>query len=132
MRCGRGPGRRDREAGSGTIAVLAIIGVVVSLLVGALVVTSAALAAHRSRTAADLAALAGATRIQAGASAEHACKVADQTASLNGAILRCAVAGEHVWVEARVRPSLLAAARFGDAVASAHAGPDLSDGRSGP
>lgn len=112
--------------------MLAIIGVIVSLLVGVLVVTSATLAAHRSRTAADLAALAGATRIQAGASAEHACKVADQTASLNGAVLRCAVEGEHVWVEARVRPSLLPAVRFGDAVASAHAGPDLSDGRSGP
>lgn len=128
---GSGPGRCDREAGNGTIAVLGIIGVLVSLMVGALVLTSAVLATHRSHTAADLAALAGATRIQTGASAENACQVADQTASINGAVLTCRVEGEHVWVEARVRPSLLPAAQLGDAVATAHAGPDVSDGRSG-
>ncbi|WP_168583225.1 Rv3654c family TadE-like protein [Gephyromycinifex aptenodytis] len=112
-----------RDAGSGTVATLGILGVLLSILVGALILTSAVLASHRARSAADLAALTGAAAIQTGESARGACQVAQSTAALNHADITCRVQGEQVRVQARVRPTLLPAARLGAAVATAQAGP---------
>ncbi|WP_353952622.1 Rv3654c family TadE-like protein [Knoellia sp. S7-12] len=64
--CGVRAAERQRERGSGTVLVVAAIGVLLVLVTGGLHLGAAATAAHRARSAADLAALAGASAIQQG------------------------------------------------------------------
>lgn len=102
-----------------------LIAAVVVLLAGLLAVGSAAVAAHRMRSAADLAAIAGAMRRQSGGDASAACAVAERTARANGARgVQCRVTG--AVVEVRVsRPVDLAGYLPGvpPAKAGARAGP---------
>ena len=53
--------RRHREAGSATVLVVGAMGVLVTVLTGALLVVTAVHDVHQARSAADLAALAGAS-----------------------------------------------------------------------
>lgn len=109
--------RADRDRGSGTVLVLALVAsaLVLAGLLGLL--ASAQGARGRAQTAADLAALAGAHRALTGA--DGACAVAGQVAARNGARLdACRQApGAVVEVVAGV-PGV-----WGTATAAARAGP---------
>lgn len=85
------------EAGSATLLVLAMAGVLV-LLGAALAVVTAMVAAHRAaESAADLAALAGARGV---ASGTDGCLAATRVAAANGArVTTCVVTGRVVDVE---------------------------------
>lgn len=106
--------------------MLGLVGVMVILFVSALLVTSAVLASHTARSAADLAALAGA---QAPA---PSCAEATRVAAANGArIEECRAEGAFVDVAVAVTPSG-AAAGWGEARARARAGPENSSGLGAP
>lgn len=86
------------ERGSGSILVLTGCAVVVAVFLGSLAVVSAVIAAHRVRSAADLAALAAADvsvrQLLGTESGAHgdACELAGRIASVNGAVLTdCAI-----------------------------------------
>lgn len=115
------PAGRERERGSATVLVVAGIGVMVLLLAGALVLTSAVVASHRARAAADLAALAGAQVLVDG-DAREPCDVASGVATRNSsALVECQVAGDDLTVTVATRagwPGL------GSARARARAGPE--------
>ncbi|HYN30076.1 MAG TPA: Rv3654c family TadE-like protein [Dermatophilaceae bacterium] len=117
-----GPGT---ERGSGTVLATAAVGVVLVLAVAALHLLSAVLAAHRARSAADLAALAGAQVAYAEGRPSQACLVAGGIAERNSArVVDCEVAavGEvAVRVAAAVSLPLPGLART--ATARARAGP---------
>src|SRR6476646_1525875 len=86
--------RRGREAGGVTLVVMAGVGVALVLLVGGLALSSAVVATHRARAAADLGALAAAQALQGGAAPAAACAVAASVTARNGARPQgCAVAG---------------------------------------
>jgi secretion/DNA translocation related TadE-like protein len=92
-------GGRD-EAGSATLLVLAMAGVLL-LLGAALAVATAMVVAHRAaQSAADLAALAGARAVAGGG---DGCSVATEVAVTNGASLTvCTVSGRRIDVEVEV------------------------------
>ena len=77
---------RRREAGAGSVLVLAAVGVLVVVLAGALLVVAAARDAHRARSAADLGALAAARGTVAGRPPD--CAAAARIAAGVGAALR--------------------------------------------
>ncbi|WP_353952616.1 Rv3654c family TadE-like protein [Knoellia sp. S7-12] len=114
---------RQRERGSGTVLVVAAIGVLLVLVTAGLHLGAAATAAHRARSAADLAALAGASAIQQGG--VDACARASAVAGRNQAqVLECSLGvGESV----SVRVSTAVSGRWPGvpdrAIASARAGP---------
>lgn len=114
--------RRD-ERGSGSVLVVAALGVVVVLSVAGLQVGAAASAAHRARAAADLSVLAAATAEQEGQ--PDPCAHASDLARRNGAELVECVRGVAESVEVRV--STTAAVSWPGvakwAVATARAGP---------
>ncbi|CAN7200895.1 Rv3654c family TadE-like protein [Knoellia sp. LjRoot47] len=76
---------RREERGSGTVLVTAALGVLLVVILAGVQVASAAVAAHRARAAADLAALAGATALQQGTA--DPCSRASDLATRNGARL---------------------------------------------
>jgi uncharacterized protein len=111
---------RRADEGSATVLVVAVIGAVAAVLIGALALISAATASTRARTAADLAALAGADVILSGA-AVGPCETVRRVVRANDAALAtCTVAGEVVEVEVTVRPSWPG---LGPAHARSRAGP---------
>jgi secretion/DNA translocation related TadE-like protein len=78
-----------------TVAMVAVMGVLVLVLWGGAALASAVSAAHRARAAADLGALAGAAALEAGASAGEACARAGVLVHRNGARLTgCTAAGD--------------------------------------
>ena len=79
------PARRPDEGGSVTVVVVAAIGVALILLWGGLALTSAVIATHRARSAADLGALATAQAIQRGVAPSEACAVGMSVTARNGA-----------------------------------------------
>ncbi|WP_018157192.1 Rv3654c family TadE-like protein [Demetria terragena] len=111
---------RRPDRGSATVYVVAAIGAVAALLLGALTLVSASRASSQARTAADLGALAGAQALVA-ATSEHPCSVAAQVAQLNSAqVRRCEISGEEVELVVAVAPSWPG---LGDAQARSRAGP---------
>ncbi|MDO4900552.1 Rv3654c family TadE-like protein [Actinomyces sp.] len=110
------------ERGSGTVMVLGIIAVVLSLALGATGLIQAQAAAGRARSAADLAALAGATALTSVFAPADPCATAQQVARANGAELAdCTVDGEDVTVTVAVPTRILGIPRR--AGAAARAGP---------
>ena len=124
---GRGLGRHGRgEIGGVTVVVVAAVGVAFVLIVGGLALSSAVVATHRARSAADLGALAASQALQAGADPRAACTAGASITARNGARPQgCFVAGDgSVTVRARVTagfslPGLVA----GTTTATARAGP---------
>lgn len=114
---------RQRERGSGTVLAVAAIGVLLALTLTGLQLGAAATAAHRARSAADLAALAGASAIQHGGA--DACATSSAVASRNGAqTLGCSLgAGESVSVRVSTPVAIQWPGIPDRAVASARAGP---------
>lgn len=96
----RGPGVAD-ERGTATVAVLALIGVVLLVASAAAAVLAAVVAHRQAQAAADLAALSGAAAAQRGV---DACAAADEVAGANGAALAaCRIDGDDVLVTVAVR-----------------------------
>ena len=84
------------EQGSGTVLAVAMIGLVVTVTVGATGAVGVVAGHRRAQSAADLSALAGATTLQSGG---DACQRAGVIADRNGADLqRCQVDGTEVTV----------------------------------
>lgn len=98
MRGRRGAG----EQGSGSVLVLGMVAAVLVVLTATVVLAGALAAAHRSRGAADLSALAAAGEAVDGASSAAACGVAADLARVNGATLRSCVAGSDGVVDVEV------------------------------
>lgn len=96
---------RAGERGAGTVLVLAVAAVVVTLLLGALALLSVVLAGHRAAAAADLAALAAATALDGERDPGRACAAAERLAAANGArVTSCIVRGAEVWLATAVDP----------------------------
>lgn len=121
--CSRGSSAHAREAGSGTVLILAVLAALIALVVGGAAVVSARLAATRSAVAADLAALAAAQGFMA--SGGPACGEGGRVAFANGAdLVTCSDRGDlsvevTVAVPLRVRlPGLPS-----NALSTARAGP---------
>lgn len=91
-------GRRSPgERGSATVVMLGVIASVLMLTISGLLLASAVLASHRSRAAADLAALAAAGALMRGESALAACESAVDVAALNHArVQQCLASGTEV------------------------------------
>lgn len=102
-----------------------VAGTVAALLVltgAALVLSSAVLASHRARAAADLAALAGAAVLIRGGGAAQACTAAAREARANAATLRaCRAQADGTLSVVTVVPAPLTSGRV--ATAYARAGP---------
>lgn len=123
--CGPGP-----DQGSATVLVAGVCSVVIVLGAAAVMVSGAAYASARARTAADLSALAGATarlHLLVGTSEVDPCSVAAQVAHRNGANLAsCAVddaVNVTVSVSVRAPGALSPVIGASAATASARAGP---------
>ena len=109
-----------------TVVVVAAIGAALILLVGGLALSSAVIATHRARAAADLGALAAAQAIQRGVDPRTACAVGASVTARNGARPSgCIVAGDgSVTTGATTRASFgLPGAGEGTTTATARAGP---------
>ncbi|MGI8948612.1 MAG: Rv3654c family TadE-like protein [Ornithinimicrobium sp.] len=87
------PRRAARERGSATVLGLAVIAVVLSVWIAAVVLGAVILAGGRARTAADLAAVGGAqVLLNAAAEESGACGRVEQVARDNGAdLVSCAL-----------------------------------------
>jgi secretion/DNA translocation related TadE-like protein len=111
---------RAGQAGSVSLLVVAMAGVLL-MLTAALGVVSAMVHAHRvAQSAADLAALAGAQRLAAGA---DACTAAGRIAEANGARMSsCQVTGPDVTVEV-VAPGPRWLGQVSDLAGRSRAGP---------
>ena len=109
-----------------TVVVVGGVGVALVLLVGGLALSSAVVATHRARAAADLGALAAAQALQAGADPRAACAAGASVTRRNGARpKRCFVAGDgSVTVSVMAAPVFaLAGLESGTTTATARAGP---------
>lgn len=116
---------RDPEAGHATVLAAGSIGALVIVLVAALLLTSAVIASHQARAAADLSALAAAR------GSAPSCDEARRVARLHRATVHeCRPDGAYVDVLVGVLPAG-AAARFGEAQARARAGPETGEELSG-
>ncbi len=103
-----GDRRRDRgagcERGSASVLLAGVMGVVVLLSCAAMVVVGYAVATHRARGAADLAAVSGAAAFGQG---EDACAQARRTAADNGArLVRCDQVGDQLDYVVTVRVAI--------------------------
>jgi secretion/DNA translocation related TadE-like protein len=123
--------RRHNEHGSATVAAVGVMAVLLLLTVSVLTLSSAIVASHRARSAADLASLAGASALMRGEPLGAACARAAAVARLGGAVMiSCtAVGAETLAVRGEVRPTLPV---LGPAVASARAGPAPRGSQEGP
>ncbi|WP_106817381.1 Rv3654c family TadE-like protein [Janibacter massiliensis] len=110
------------ERGSATVLVVAGIGVLVAVLVGALTVLDAVATSRRAQAAADLGALAAATAARSGA---DGCVVGAETARANGGELTtCVDEGGGVFRATVTVPfTPIVPADVGPASAVARAGP---------
>ena len=127
-----GPGgrctRRVRsDRASATVAAVGVMAVLLLLTLSALTLSSAMVASHRARSAADLASLAGASALMRGEAVAAACARATAIAWRSGAaVVSCAVVGAGALeVRAEVRPTVPG---LGHALSSARAGPPLDGG----
>lgn len=103
------------------MVMLGVIAVVLILTTSGLLLTSAVLASHRARAAADLAALAAAGVLMRGETPAAACVVAAEMASVNHAWLQyCSASGTEVRLLVAVRASVRG---VGVATARSRAGP---------
>lgn len=111
----------DRECGSGTVLVLAVVGVALVFFSAVAVLASAQLASVRARSAADLAALAAAGTV-ARAEPSAGCEAAAAVALANGGrLVACrSLPGGDFEVTVKVDP---ADSPLGAATARARAGP---------
>ncbi|SDR73676.1 helicase/secretion neighborhood TadE-like protein [Friedmanniella luteola] len=112
------------QRGSASILVAGVLGVVVVLVGVALLVAGYAMAQHRVRAAADLAAVSGAAAFAGG---RDACAQARRTAGANGAsLLTCSTVGDPVEYVVSVRVALGVGTRVPGlptrVVSEAHAG----------
>ncbi|HEY6743795.1 MAG TPA: Rv3654c family TadE-like protein [Lapillicoccus sp.] len=122
------PRRRVRDRGSGTVAAVGVAGVLLAMTVGALLVVSAVVAAHRAQAAADLGALAAAAAMARGESSSAACARGATVAARNGAVLASCRAATDLSVEVLVEVRATAP-RVGSAAARSRAGPSTSGTR---
>jgi secretion/DNA translocation related TadE-like protein len=118
------PGRRGRERGSASILLAGVMGVVVLLSGAAMVVAGYAVAYHRVRAAADLAAVSAAAAFEQGG---DACGQARRSAADNGArVVQCDQVGDQIGYVVSVRAEITVAGRIRGLPASvqawAHAG----------
>jgi secretion/DNA translocation related TadE-like protein len=112
---------RSPEAGSASVIVIGVIGLLLTLTAGALVLAGAVRASHQARLGADLAAITGAQQVRDGASASAACATAGRMATANGTSLQaCSVTGSVVTVVAVAHSATWPA----PATARARAGPE--------
>ena len=122
--------RRWDEGGSATVVMLAVIVAVLTLTASGLLLSSAVLASHRARSAADLAALAAAGVLLKGEAPPRACQAAARVVAANaGQLQRCVAVGEEVQISVAVRAG---ARGLGVATARSRAGPSLSVAESEP
>jgi secretion/DNA translocation related TadE-like protein len=111
------------ERGSATVVMLAVIAAVLTLTVSGLMLSSAVLASHRARSAADLAALAAAGALLAGEPPYTACQSAARVAAVNDAQVQgCVAFGDEVQVSVAVQAGVQG---LGVATARSRAGPGL-------
>lgn len=104
-----------------TVAVTALMALLLSVTTAAALLGGVAVARHRATGAADLAALAAADHALEGASL--ACRAAGVVAAAHGAVLsRCALLGSDATVEVTVSPRTVLG-RWGRARGVARAGP---------
>jgi secretion/DNA translocation related TadE-like protein len=114
------------DAGSATVLLLAVIAVVLTLTVSGLLLSSAVLASHRARAAADLAALAAAGALLQGEPSHAACQAAARVATANdGRMQRCVALGQEVRISVAVPAGVRG---LGVATARSRAGPSTSGG----
>jgi len=112
---------RSGEGGSATVVMLAVIVAVLTLTVSGLLLSSAVLASHRARAAADLSALAAAGALLKGEPSLAACQSAGRVASANhGRLQRCVAVGTDVWISVVVPTGMRG---LGVATARSRAGP---------
>ena len=111
------------------MAAVGVVSVLLLLTGSALTLSSAVLASHRARSAADLASLAGASALMKGEPSSVACARAAAVARRGDAqLLSCRADGaQTLTVRAGVRPSLAILGPLGPAGASARAGPPASE-----
>jgi secretion/DNA translocation related TadE-like protein len=109
------------DGGLGTVFVLAIMAILLTVLGGTLALGQTLIARHRAASAADLAALAGADRALEGSAT--ACAAAAAIAAEHAArLVECRLAADVVEVTAAV-PLPAALRALGPATARARAGP---------
>lgn len=112
--------RPSDARGSATVVMLGVIASVLILTVSGLLLSSAVLASHRARTAADLAALAAADLLMHGQPASSACESAAQVAVMNhGRLVECIASG----TEVRLSVVVVGVKGVGFASARSRAGP---------
>lgn len=88
------PLQHTSDRGSGTVLGLAVMGVLLSLLLGLAVLGGATIARQQAQNAADLGAVAGAQTLKTGGDAQAACARATQLVEANGGhIDDCSVTG---------------------------------------
>jgi secretion/DNA translocation related TadE-like protein len=110
-----------RERGSATLVAVAMMALVMSIALGAMVLGSAVIARHRAQASADLAALAAASRLASGG--EAACVWASSVAgAMHSVVASCRVEDLDVIVGVDV-PVDLGRWGLGSARAAARAGP---------
>ena len=106
--------------------MLAVIVAVLTLTVCGLLLSSAVLASHRARAAADLAALAAAGALLQGESSPAACQSAQEVATANqGRLQRCVAVGMDVSISIAVTSGI---SGLGVATARSRAGPGSGGG----
>jgi secretion/DNA translocation related TadE-like protein len=108
------------------VVLVAGVGLALVLLIGALGLSSAVIATHRARAAADLGALAAAQALQAGADPGVACAVAAEVTTRNGALPHgCTVADGGVVTAGATATTVFAlpGAEVRTTTATARAGP---------
>lgn len=111
---------RRGDRGSGSLLMMGVCGVLLTLLAGAMVLVSAVHASTRARAAADLAALAAADLVLNAAPGEVPCARAERLAAANGAeLIGCSPGQDDVVVTVRVESS---ASVIGPATARSRAG----------
>jgi secretion/DNA translocation related TadE-like protein len=113
--------RGSDERGSATVVMLGVIAAVLTLTVSGLLLSSAVLASHQARSAADLSALAAAGALLRGEPSPAACRSARLVATANhGQLQRCAVVGMDAWISITVAAGMRG---LGVATARSRAGP---------
>lgn len=114
-----------QDEGSGTVLVLAVVGLVLTLTVAVAALLQAAAARHRAQAAADLAALAAAQDLMDGRATP--CESAQRVVRENGAeLVSCDGTGQEATVVTRVDVDGFLT-HLGPATAKAHAGPGRTD-----
>lgn len=124
MKTGRPVAAPRDERGSGSMLMIGMLTVVLSLGWAAVIVTGYLVAAHRARSVADLAALSGASSVQRG---DEGCAVARRMAERQGATARCSQVGDAIDFVVTVTATVTVPFTFpglpAEVSATGHAGP---------